>query len=115
MNAPIALAVFELPDTERPGAVLSLAVCAFGQRVHVSNTTDEPVRILLCGREQLISPSPYRGECIVEGLLVYRPADDLDGFDFRAVCAAHLADASPFEIDGLCVELLAPCGVPSVH
>ena len=114
MSAPIALTVFEVPDTERPGAVLSLAVCAFGRSIRVSNTTEEPVSILLGGTVQVLSPSPYRSECIVAGLLVFRPAVDLSDFDFRAVGAAHLFD-DPIDISPLCVELLLPGGVPSVH
>ena len=115
MSAPIALAVFEIPDTERPGAVLSLAVCAFGRNIRISNTTERPVTIRLCGHEQVLSPSPYRAECIVVGLLVFRPSDDLSDFDYRAIGAGRLVDEAPIEIDALCVELLLPCGVPSVH
>ena len=43
MSAPVALTVFEIPDSECPGAVLSLAVCAFGRSIRVSNTTEQPV------------------------------------------------------------------------
>ena len=60
MNAPLALTVFEIPDTERPGAVLSLAVCAYayGTCIRISNTTEQPVRILLGGHEQVLSRRP---------------------------------------------------------
>ena len=115
MSAPIALAVFEVPDTERLGAVLSLAVCAFGRSIRISNTTEQPVTIRLGGHEQVLSPSPYRGECIVAALLVFRPAEDCADFDFRAIGAARLVDEAPVEIDAICVELLLPCGVPAVH
>ena len=114
MSAPVALTVFEIPDSECPGAVLSLAVCAFGRSIRISNTTEQPVRILLGGHEQVLSPSPYRSECIVAGLLVFRPALDLSDFDFRAVGAAHLFD-DPIDISSLCVELLLSSGLPSVH
>ncbi|MDD9982376.1 MAG: hypothetical protein OXU81_13640 [Gammaproteobacteria bacterium] len=114
MSAPIALTVFEIPDSERPGQVLSLAVCAFGRSIRISNTTEHSVHILLGGHEQVLSPSPYRSECVVVGLLVFRPAEDLDDFDFRAIGEARLVD-QPVEIDALCVELLLPGGVPAVH
>ena len=115
MNAPLALTVFEIPDSECPGAVLSLAVCACGRSIRISNTTEVPVSILLGGSVQVLSPSPYRSECIVAGLLVFRPAVDLSEFDFRAIGAARLVDEAPIEIDAICVELLLPGAVPSVH
>ena len=115
MSAPVALTVFEIPDSECPGAVLSLAVCAFGRSIRVANTTEQPVTIRLGGHEQVLSPSPYRGECIVAGLLLFRPVEDCVDFDFRAIGAARLVDEPPIEIDALCVELLLPCGVPAVH
>ena len=114
MSAPIALAVFEVPDSERPGHVLSLAVCACGRSIRIANTTEDSVSVLLGGHEQVLSPSPYRSECVVVGLLVFRPAEHLADFDFRAVGEAQLVD-QPIEIDALCVELLCGCDVPAVH
>ena len=43
MSAPVALTVFEIPDSECPGAVLSLAVCAFGRSIRIANTTEDSV------------------------------------------------------------------------
>ena len=101
MSAPVALTVFEIPDSECPGAVLSLAVCAFGRSIRVSNTTEQPVTHLAsagtsrCFPRRPIAVRVHRRRLASSFVRPWICSD----FDFRAVGAAHLFDEAPIDIE----------------
>ena len=102
--------VVDVLDAEHPCRCVGVQIWAIEQIVGISNTTEHDVRIVVGGEERVLCPSPRRGECIVDGLILFRVSGD---FDFRAVGDAELEE--PVELDALCAELLLPGGEPGVH
>ena len=102
--------VVDVLDAEHPCRCVGVQIWAIEQIVGISNTTERDVRIVVGGEERVLSPSPRRGECIVDGIIIFRVSGD---FDCIALGPAELEE--PVDLDTRCAELLLPGGVPGVH
>ena len=102
--------VVDVLDADHPCRCVGVQVWAIDQIVGISNTTERDVRIVVGGEERVLSPSPRRGECIVDGIIIFRVSGD---FDCIALDDADLEE--PVDLDPRCAELLLPGGVPGVH
>ena len=96
-------AVVAHPDPMDSTRDVAVTVCGPDWRVDVLNTTEQAVRISVCGVEHLLSPTRQRIYCSISALQLERRDGD---YVVGTRTVDPQAVAEPIVLDALCAELL---------